>query len=129
MSVLIRVRRQAAKSCANFTGKDGCLIEPDGSPLCTYFTDARHIGHRRCQWYERCVLVQDPALEAVYWAEVTGDGAPAAESIAKCRCGERFVRRSNRQKYCSRCAAKSKRDRSRESMRRRRQKSDANVGS
>lgn len=117
MSVLTEIQRLARKSCACFTGSDGCLHEPNGQSRCNFFrTDAQARQYveddtMRCFVFERGVLPTDPVLERQYFGD-TG----AVDRCEKCRT--RIVKRSNRQKYCASCAGEAAKRRSRDSMRR-----------
>lgn len=108
-------------NCSAFCAPDGCLREPYGEPICKYFYSTPW-RYDRCMWAERAVIPADPMLETEYWAVLTGNRSQAVENIDKCsRCGERFVKRSNRHQYCDRCAAIRKRDSDRESKRKQRE--------
>lgn len=75
------------------------------------------------------MIPADPMLETEYWAVLTGDRSQVAENVDNClRCGERFVKRSNRHQYCDRCAAIRKRDADRESKRKQREMSEIRRG-
>ena len=57
----------------------------------------------RCFYFESHVLPADPALEAAYFNR---DTTEAEKKFGYCaNCGTAFKRKSNRQKYCSPCAA------------------------
>lgn len=113
-----RLQALARQSCAAFVGTNGCRYAPNGQPRCVWFRDdpqARPFlddNSLRCFYMEKHVLPADPALQAAYWStdEISGNNCKT--------CGVPFVRRSNRQAYCSGCAADRKRARSREGMKR-----------
>ncbi|MGM7723745.1 hypothetical protein [Metabacillus sp. Hm71] len=101
MTIEKQVQRYARNHCASFSGKDGCLLEPEGCETCRYFRDG-FIGHKRCQYFERFVLPGDPMQELSYWKEIAGE-APAMD-VGNCdRCGTKFIKGSGAAKYCDNC--------------------------
>ena len=69
-----------------------------------------------CKWFRRAVLSQDKPL----FAEIIGRGNFKLCTI----CGAAFVPKSNRGKYCDKCAKAMRRKKKAEYERRRRQKVD-----
>jgi len=116
--VKTKIRNLAKSKCANHCGNNGCILEPDGQETCRYDREGS-VGHIRCLYFEHCVLPADELLDREYWSELTGD-RQNVENVTKCSCGERFIKRSNRHKYCDDCAKRKARDRNREHMRKQR---------
>jgi hypothetical protein len=100
------IKRLARNCCANFTGNNECLLEPNGQPRCTYYREDTGFpaDDLRCFTFERSVLPSDPALESRYWNKPTDNNAKCAS------CGSEYVKRSNRQKYCDKCKTQAETD-------------------
>ena len=97
--------KRLARSCASFTGSNGCLLEPNGQPRCSFHREDAQAapfikdGTMRCLYFEKSVLPADPALEARYFNREEVD-------TVKCeRCGTPIVKKSNATKYCAKCGA------------------------
>lgn len=108
MNLNRRLQALARQSCAAFVGTNGCRYAPNGQPRCVWFRDdpqARpfiEAGTMQCQYFEWYVLPANPALEARYWNR--------EDNSTKCaRCRQPFVKKSNRQKYCSSCRSEAER--------------------
>lgn len=108
-----RIQRYAKENCATFCGENGCHLEPGGDERCLYFNG---LSNQRCRYFETHVLPGDPVLAASYFASFgikAEDGA-----IDRCeRCDAKYIRKSNRQKYCSDCSESKRRERNRNNMR------------
>lgn len=115
MSVKEQIKKLARKQCAGHTEYGECLYYPDGETSCRLFRDG-FIGHTRCSYFEHFCLPGSPIIEAQFWRELTGYH-PEAQNMATCSCGTKFIKRSNRHKFCDGCSAMRKRDSNRESMR------------
>ena len=63
------VRQLAKQNCCNFTGKDRCLLNPDGESTCVYYrtTDVEQL--QRCKWFEVAVMPTDKLLEEQYMTD------------------------------------------------------------
>jgi Cysteine-rich VLP len=118
-----KVQSLVKDACANYDADGLCLLEtgPDGCRVCRYF---RANGHERnrCRYFETAVLPADPALENEYRRELDAlSSIVATTPTHRCaRCGDPFVKRSNRAKYCDDCRRLAHRDQKREHARKRR---------
>ncbi|GIN10245.1 hypothetical protein J26TS2_01120 [Shouchella clausii] len=99
-------KKFAERNCATYNGHNGTCYVTDA--------DCKPLG---CPYFERAVLPTDGALEMRYWQ---ARGAVYNDMPTCVQCGQVYQRKSNRQKYCSDCAATKARTRSREAMAKRR---------
>jgi hypothetical protein len=117
-----KVQSLVKESCANYDTDGLCLLEgPDGCRVCRYWRSNGH-ERNRCRYFETAVLPADPSLENEYRRELDALSS-IAETITthRCaRCGDTFVKRSNRAKFCDDCRAIVRRDQKREHARKRR---------
>ena len=107
------IRRLVSKWCANYDRDCGCL------PLdCECYMFGKCWTGAYCRYFEKAVLPLNPALEA---ALATESISPELRTCAV--CGKAFYP-EGRQAYCSsRCKAEGNRKKSRERMRKMREKS------
>ncbi|MBB6449602.1 hypothetical protein HNR44_001551 [Geomicrobium halophilum] len=113
-----RLHKHAAQTCANHTGRDGCLITPH--ERCIFAFDVDRPAANVCPYFMQSVAPADPALNDELLSYFPDDYPlkPAKSSAADradcAECKRQFVRRSNRQKYCDECKAKVKREQAKE---------------
>lgn len=112
MSITKQIQRMASGICANFTASDQCLIELDDKLTCRFFRDTSKPDDIRCRYFETSVLPAEPLLESRYWG-----GGQSVASDSCTRCKRPFVRKSNRQKYCTACRDVVRRGQVREAVR------------
>ena len=106
-----RCNRLIRKLCANYD--DGnCLLLDDGEPcVCVQAISYSLL----CRYFREAVLPAD--------RELCADLAATADTRKKCElCGKPFPARSNRAKYCDRCAPYAARRNAAERKRRQRAK-------
>ena len=106
-----RVNALLRKLCANYDGGN-CLLLDDGEPcVCVQAISYSLI----CRYFREAVLPAD--------RELCADLAATADTRKKCElCGKPFPARSNRAKYCDRCAPYAARRNAAERKRRQRAK-------
>ena len=106
-----RVNALLRKLCANYDGGN-CLLLDDGEPcVCVQAISYSLI----CRYFREAVLPAD--------RELCADIAATADTRKKCElCGKPFPARSNRAKYCDRCAPYAARRNAAERKRRQRAK-------
>lgn len=108
-----RIRRLIKDECCNYD-KGCCLLLDNGYRNSCIQSYNPYIS---CKWLINAVLPIDKPLEAEIFKN--------SENIKKCIiCGESFVSKSNRSKYCKRCAIKVHRNQKTLSERKRRSKVD-----
>jgi hypothetical protein len=109
------IQRYARDHCATFNGENGCHIEPGGDPRCLYFNGC---VNQRCKYFETHVIPGSPELHARYLASFGIKTQHIDGAIDRCeRCNAKYIRKSNRQKYCTDCSEYKRRERNRNSMR------------
>ncbi len=109
------IQRYAHDHCATFNGENGCHIEPGGDPRCLYFNNC---ANQRCKYFETHVLPSDQVLAASYFASFGIKTQHTDGAIDRCeRCSTKYLRKSNRQKYCTDCREAKRRERNRNNMR------------
>jgi hypothetical protein len=96
------------ESCCNYAGGNCLVMENEESTLCP-----QSMSHSvSCKWFRWAVLPQNKALEAEIFQ---------IDHLKRCaECGQAFVPKSNRAKYCESCAAKVHRRQKAASERKRR---------
>ena len=106
-----RVNALLRKLCANYDGGN-CLLLDDGEPcVCVQAISYSLL----CRYFREAVLPAD--------RELCADLAATADTRKKCElCGKPFPARSNRAKYCDRCAPYAARRNAAERKRRQRAK-------
>jgi Cysteine-rich VLP len=117
-----KIQAHVKSHCANYDTDGLCLLEgPDGCRTCGYFRSTDY-AYNRCRYFETAVLPADPALESEYRRGLDVlYGIVATTPTHRCaRCGDAFVKRSNRAKFCDDCRAIVHRDQKREHARKRR---------
>ena len=110
--------RQAKQHCCNCYRGFCCIKDRDCAwrKMDEDFSDRGII----CRWFREAVLPANKDLEQIYemWKQEesqrredeyrgvsTGNGRKSPEGVGLCfACGETIVIRSNRQKYCEKCA-------------------------
>lgn len=109
-----KVKALTKKHCANYVNGE-CILHDEP---CDYFK------HRdtSCDYFEECVLPNDPLLEQAY-KEQNGigyvGGKPVIHNIINCKnCGNEFVKGSNRALYCTCCKKVKQREHARNYYRR-----------
>ncbi|MDN4608636.1 cysteine-rich VLP protein [Sporosarcina highlanderae] len=97
------ISKYIAANCANYDSNGLCHLETDstGGRLCPFFAPTG----KTCKYAEQAVIPGDATIEAIYNAGKTGATGDMCE-----RCKALFERTSNRQKYCSECAAEVRRN-------------------
>lgn len=112
------VKKLARNNCANYVSN--ICIESDKP--CHYFT--AHGANISCDYFEQAVLPSEPLLEQEY---KTAHGInyvedkPVTVNVGKCnRCGDEFVKGSNRALYCNPCKTEKQREHNRRTMRNKR---------
>ena len=96
------------KACCNCDGGN-CLLLDDGEPCVCPQSISYSVC---CKWFRWAVLPGDPALEAEIFQ---------GDAVKRCtECGQAFVSKSNRARYCPDCAEKVHRRQKTESERKRR---------
>jgi hypothetical protein len=117
-----KIQAHVKSHCANYDTDGLCLLEgPDGCRVCRYWRSNGY-EYNRCRYFETAVLPSDQALESEYRRGLDVlYGINYATSRNRCaRCGDPFVKRSNRAKFCDDCRAIVRRDQKREHARKRR---------
>ena len=106
-----RCNRLIRRLCANYDGGN-CLLLDDGEPcVCVQAISYSLL----CRYFREAVLPAD--------RELCADLAATADTRKKCElCGKPFPARSNRAKYCDRCAPYAARRNAAERKRRQRAK-------
>ena len=106
-----KVNALLRKLCANYDGGN-CLLLDDGEPcVCVQAISYSLL----CRYFREAVLPAD--------RELCADLAATADTRKKCElCGKPFPARSNRAKYCDRCAPYAARRNAAERKRRQRAK-------
>jgi len=100
------------KTCCN-CDNGNCLLLDDGEPCVCPQTISYSVC---CKWFRWAVLPGDPALEAEIFQ---------SDTVKRCaECGQAFVSKSKRAKYCPDCAGKVHRRQKTESERKRRSDMD-----
>lgn len=105
------IRKLVIEMCANYDNDYGCL------PLdcACYMLNKRWMGNY-CKYFQKAVLPNDPVLEAT----LTGRETPESDNCVA--CGKSFLP-DGKQFYCSpACQREGNRRRSRERMKKKRQK-------
>ncbi len=101
MSLKQDLAKHAASDCATYDADGQCLLDRP----CVFFEDTKEIP--RCPYFENLVLPGNEALHTRYWQTyMPADNLPFCD-----KCGQPYERKSGRQKYCSPCGAKAKRER------------------
>ncbi|WP_300416895.1 cysteine-rich VLP domain-containing protein [uncultured Oscillibacter sp.] len=103
-----RKARRLTRGCCNNVGGN-CLLLDDGEEcICVQSISYSLL----CRWFRAAVLPLDESLCATLLHQ---------ENRKKCvRCGELYVPKSNRAKYCPNCARQEKRKKTRDRVRRHR---------
>lgn len=118
-----KIQALVRDSCANYDADGLCLLEtsPDGCRTCRYWRSNGY-EYNRCHYFETAVLPADQALENEYRRGLDAlYGIVGTTPTHRCaRCGDTFVRRSNRAKYCDDCKEIVRRTQKREHARKRR---------
>lgn len=117
-SIQSRLARLARQNCANFEGGE-CLIMPGGQ--CVLEIEADRLAANVCPYFMQAVLPADPALNDEY-LNYFPRGYPLKREKSGLpdvceRCGNRYKRTSNRQKYCDRCRDEVRREQAKRRMR------------
>jgi hypothetical protein len=100
------------RECCNYDGGN-CLMLDDGEETVCVQSISYSVN---CKWFRRFVLLGDAALEA----EIFQSGG-----VKRCAvCGAAFVPKSNRAKYCGKCAKAVHRKQKNASERKRRSDMD-----
>lgn len=100
------------KACCN-CDNGNCLLLDDGEPCVCPQSISYSVC---CKWFRWAVLPGDPALEAEIFQ---------GDAVKHCsECGQAFVSKSKRAKYCPDCAEKVHRRQKTESERKRRSNVD-----
>jgi len=96
------------KACCNYDNGN-CLLLDDGEPCVCPQSISYSVC---CKWFRWAVLPGDPTLEAEIFQ---------SDTVKHCaECGQAFVSKSNRARYCPDCAEKVHRRQKTESERKRR---------
>ncbi|WP_353961217.1 cysteine-rich VLP protein [Paenibacillus sp. S-12] len=112
LSTIKRIQKLAHEQCANFTEPNRCLLELDNELTCRFFRECRKPDDIRCRYFEESVLPAEPLLESRYWGS---SASIQSDNCVRCKCP--FVRKSNRQKYCTTCRDEVRRGQVREAVR------------
>ena len=100
------------RECCNYDGGN-CLLLDDGEETVCVQSISYSVN---CKWFRRFVLPGDAALEAEIFH--TGE-------VKRCEvCGAAFIPKSNRAKYCQKCAKTVHRKQKNASERKRRSDMD-----
>jgi hypothetical protein len=104
MSLTSDIKRHVKSHCATFnTATDSdCLRDT----TCVYFQE----GGGRCAWFENCVLPSDESLTARYW-NALGNTDAAADYCEGCSLP--YEKKSNAQRFCSKCREDNEREKRR----------------
>ena len=117
-SIQSRLARLARQNCANYEG-GACLIQPCGQCIVEIETD--RLPANVCPYFMQAVLPADPALMDEYLDYFPRDYPLKRENSGLpdvCeRCGDRYKRTSNRQKYCHQCRDEVRREQAKRRMR------------
>jgi Cysteine-rich VLP len=112
------VRKCVEKYCANYAG-GVCILHE--SP-CDYYGKYGHSVS--CDYFEQVVLPNEPLLQKAYEEAhgiINAEKEAVKYNVGKCaKCGEAFIKRSNRAKYCGACRAVKQREHNRNYMRKKR---------
>lgn len=122
--ILNKSHKHAKNHCANHTGKNGCLMTAHGK--CVLSFDSDRVAGNVCPYFLKSVLPMDKKLERDY-TEQLPDGhkmKPDKEDTLNLHdclsCGKKFVKNSNRQKYCKDCSRTVKNKQSKNRMKKHR---------
>lgn len=133
-TVLQLVREECANHENNFNSHQNyCLTDECPDNKCIYFYDNKDDYYViRCKYFEEYVLPLNKDLEIKYWETIKDNIsekelkelyikiAKNAKSSLVCECGKEFKAKSNRQKLCSDCQKKHRRDSQKKLMREKR---------
>lgn len=118
-----RIHSHAKSNCANHTGDDGCIMAQHGK--CVLSFEADRVTANVCPYYMRSVGESNVKLFDEYlrffpvdYPIKSSDYGMDKDQCAK--CGEDYVRNSNRQIYCKECSAEIRRNKERERQAKRR---------
>ena len=115
MKLNSRCKKLAKDLCANFFQPEGCYIYENDSITCIYDLN-EPLKLIRCAWFEQAVLPTESVLEVEYWNTLLG-AEGAEKQIDYCQnCKKEIVKTSVNQKYCEKCAAKKKKQSTRDSV-------------
>lgn len=106
-----------AKNCANYNDKK-CIDNLCG--LCIVAIDSDRIEANTCPFFVKYVLPSDELLAHEYAKYFEQKDKPCG-TVAQCvRCGDDYIKKSNRAKYCEHCRRVRKRQQTIDSNNRRR---------
>lgn len=94
--------------------KNHCYTGEMPNNQCIYFYDDKDDWYIiRCKYFEECVLPLNHDLEVKYYEDLKIDGKIISkdEKTKTCECcGKTIKVKTNRQKFCDKCAAKNRRE-------------------
>lgn len=127
-ALLKRVHRHARDNCALHTGNDGCLATRHRK--CVLSFDCDRVCGNVCPYFMRSVLPVDEQLFHDYIEHFPDDYPlkPDAKSLPDVceRCGGRYKKASNRQKYCASCRVQVRKEQAKRRMKNKRIKDAVN---